>query len=218
MLAMIAASRPSLIEQLQHKLIHEPLPGQASHFRMAHAVRKVEPAPESGTTRDAAVLITLFEKKPGDWHLIFIRRTSSHPQDKHAGQVGFPGGKREVSDPDLMYTALRETEEEIAIDLSVIDVLGPLSPLYITVSKFLVHPYLAYSWKTPQLIRQESEVEEILELPLAHFFDPASRQDTRIHLTTGIILNHVPSFKVNGQVIWGATAMILSELLDIMPR
>jgi 8-oxo-dGTP pyrophosphatase MutT (NUDIX family) len=172
--------------------------------------------PDPSVTRDAAVLLTLFEKTPGDWHLIFIRRNSSHEQDKHAGQVGFPGGKRDLTDPDLMYTALREAEEEVAIDLSGIDVLGPLSPLYITVSKFLVHPYLAYSWKTPRLIRQESEIEDILEFPLAYFLDPATRQETRIHLTTGIVLNHVPAFMVEGQVIWGATAMILSELLDII--
>jgi 8-oxo-dGTP pyrophosphatase MutT (NUDIX family) len=214
---MIATSRPLLIETLQHKLLHDPLPGSTSHLKMAHAVRRVEPVQDVTTTRDAAVLLTLFEKTPGDWHLIFIKRTSIHQQDKHAGQVAFPGGKREGSDPDLMYTALRETEEEIAIDLSGIDVLGPLSPLYITVSKFLVHPYVAYSWKTPQLIRQETEIEEILEIPLSSFLEPASRIDTRINLSSGIILNHVPSFQVNGQVIWGATAMILSEFLDILP-
>jgi len=210
-------SRPALIDQLQYTLQNHPLPGPAAHARMAHAVRKVEPIPDAATTREAAVLITLFEKTPGDWHLIFIRRVSSHQQDKHAGQIGFPGGKREAADADLMYTALREAEEEIAIDLSGIDVLGALSPLYITVSKFLVHPYLAYSWKTPQLSRQESEVEEILEIPLASFLDQATRQTTRIPLTTGIVLNHVPSFQVSGQVIWGATAMILNEFLDIMP-
>lgn len=215
MVVMISVSRPPLIEKLQHKLLNNPLPGQDAHARMAHAVRRADPMPEKATTRDAAVLVTLFEKEPGGWHLIFIRRASSHKQDKHAGQVGFPGGKRESSDPDLMYTALRETEEEIAIDLSGIDVLGPLSPLYITVSKFLVHPYLAYSWKTPKLTRQESEIEEILEIPLAHFLDTSSREETRIQLSTGIILNHVPSFKVGGQVIWGATAMILNEFLDI---
>lgn len=214
---MIATSRPLLIDALQHKLLHDPLPGPSSHSKMAHAVRRVDPVQDVSTTRDAAVLITLFEKEPGDWHLIFIRRTSTHAQDKHAGQVGFPGGKREQSDPDLMYTALRETEEEIAIDLSGIDVLGPLSPLYITISKFLVHPYLAYSWKTPQLIRQESEIEEILEISLSSFLQSTSRVETRINLTSGIILNHVPSFQVNGHVIWGATAMILSEFLDILP-
>jgi 8-oxo-dGTP pyrophosphatase MutT (NUDIX family) len=214
---MHLTSRPALIDQLQYTLQKFPLPGPAAHARMAHAVRKVEPVPDDATTKQAAVLLTLFEKSPGDWHLIFIRRVSSHQQDKHAGQIGFPGGKREVSDPDLMYTALREAEEEIAIDLAGIDVLGPLTPLYITVSKFLVHPYLAYSWKDPQLTRQESEVEEILEIPLASFLDQSSRQATRIHLTTGIVLNHVPSFQVNGQVIWGATAMILNEFLDILP-
>ena len=66
-------------------------------------------------------------------------------------------------------------------------------------------------------MRQESEVEEILEIPLSSFLQPASRMETRINLTSGIILNHVPSFQVHGQVIWGATAMILSEFLDILP-
>jgi 8-oxo-dGTP pyrophosphatase MutT (NUDIX family) len=130
--------------------------------------------------------------------------------------VGFPGGKREHVDPDLMFTALREAEEEIALDLSGIDVLGPISPLYITVSKYLVHPFVAYSWKTPELVRQESEVEEILELPLSYFLDPATIMQTRIHLATGIILNHVPTYQINGHVVWGATAMIMSELVDII--
>jgi 8-oxo-dGTP pyrophosphatase MutT (NUDIX family) len=215
---MVTTSRPLLINALQSRLLTEPLPGVDSHYKMAHAVRRVDPKPDLSTTRDAAVLMTLFEKTPGDWHMVFIRRTSSHEQDKHAGQIGFPGGKWETSDPDLMYTALREAEEEVAIDLSAIDVLGPLTPLYITVSKYLVHPYLAYSWKIPQLSRQESEVEEILEIPLAHFLEAEARMDTRIHLTTGIVLNDVPSFQINGHVIWGATAMIMSEFLDILPR
>lgn len=213
----MATSIPPLIQALQQRLLQQELPGKDAHFRMAHAVRKADSVPDASTTREAAVLITLFEKTPDDWHIIFIRRTAAHEQDKHAGQVAFPGGKKEVTDPDLMYTALREAQEEIAIDLAGIDVLGPLSPLYITVSKFLVHPYLAYSWKTPQLIRQESEIEAILELPLTYFLDPATRQETRIHLTTGIILNHVPAFMVEGHVIWGATAMILNELIEILP-
>lgn len=213
---MFSTSRPLLIEQLQKKLLSGPLPGPAAHARMAHAVRRADPMADPATTREAAVLITLFEKTPGDWHLILIRRTSSHQQDKHAGQVAFPGGKRELGDPDLMYTALRETEEEVAIDLATIDVLGALSPLYITVSKFLVHPFVAYAWKPPQLVRQEQEIEEIMEVPLSAFFDPATRQETRIRLSGGIILNHVPAYAIEGNIIWGATAMILSEFLEIM--
>jgi 8-oxo-dGTP pyrophosphatase MutT (NUDIX family) len=213
---MITAGRPPFIESLQQKLLSAPLPGKDAHYRMAHAVRRADPMPDLLTTKEAAVLLTLFEKTPGDWHLIFIKRTSSHDQDKHAGQFGFPGGKKDPTDPDLMYTALREAQEEIAIDLSGIDVLGALTPLYITVSKFLVHPYLAYSWKKPELSRQEREIESILELPLSLFQDVTSRQETRIQLSQGIVLNHVPAFVIEGQVIWGATAMILSELLEIL--
>jgi 8-oxo-dGTP pyrophosphatase MutT (NUDIX family) len=213
---MISATRPPFIETLQQKLLHDPLPGKDAHFRMAHAVRKADPTPDPSMTRDAAVLLTLYEKTPGDWHLIFILRNASHEQDKHAGQVGFPGGKKDASDPDLMYTALREAEEEIAIDLSGIDVLGPMTPLYITVSKFLVHPYVAYSWKTPELTRQESEIQDILHIPVSHFFGSEVRQETRIHLAEGIVLNHVPAFIAEGHSIWGATAMILSELLAIL--
>lgn len=215
---MISTSRPKLIESLQTHLLLETLPGAEAHARMAHAVRKVEPNPDPQTTRNAAVLLTLFEKKPGDWYIIFIRRGSSHHRDKHAGQIGFPGGKAEPGDPDLMYTAMREAEEEIAIDLSGVDVLGSLSPLYITVSKFLVHPYLAYSWKPPVLSPQESEVEEILEIPLSLFLHNGTRQETRIRLSQGIVLNHVPSFQIKEHTIWGATAMILNEFLDILPQ
>ncbi len=199
---MMSQSRPTFIEDLQYRLLHRPLPGEAAHMLMAHAVRRADPARNPDESKDAAVLMVLFEKMPGDWHMIFIRRTSRHEQDKHAGQVAFPGGKREPSDPDLMYTALRETEEEIAIDLSGIDVLGALTPLYITVSKFLVHPFVAYSWKTPVLSRQEEEIEEILEIPLSLFLEDSSRQETRIRLQSGIILNHVPAFRVEGHTIW----------------
>ena len=212
------SSRPAFIDQLQHKLTGQPLPGHEAHLRMAHAVRRAEPVFDANQAKDAAVLITLFEPAPGDWHLILIKRTAKHQQDKHAGQVAFPGGKREKTDPDLMYTALREASEEIALDLSGIDVLGPLSPLYITVSKFLVHPYVAYSWHRPELARQEDEIEDILELPLSAFLDTAVRHETRIRLSEGIILNQVPAYIVDGHTIWGATAMILSEFLEVLQR
>jgi 8-oxo-dGTP pyrophosphatase MutT (NUDIX family) len=183
---------------------------------MAHAVRKAESEPDQLTKKDAAVLITLFEKGQDNWHILFIRRITSEARDKHSGQIAFPGGKRDADDPDLMYTALREAEEETSIDLTAIDVIGPLSPLYITVSKYLVHPFLAYSRITPQYQRQASEIDEILEIPLNDFRHPDSRQETRIRLDPGIILNHVPSFQIHGQTIWGATAMMMSELLELI--
>ena len=183
---------------------------------MAHSIRKVSPDPSPDIKREAGVLITLFEKTPGDFHIIFIRRGSSSEQDKHAGQIGFPGGKRESTDRDMMFTALREAEEEIGLDLSQIDVLGPLTPLYIPVSKYLVHPFVSYCAQVPHLSRQESEIEEILEIPLSVFKSASVRQSTRIPLSMGITLNHVPCFLVGNHVIWGATAMIMNELLEVL--
>jgi 8-oxo-dGTP pyrophosphatase MutT (NUDIX family) len=209
-------SRPPIINTLHQKLISDKLPGIAAHQGMAHPVRKVIPNKDLDIHREAGVLITLFEKTPGNMHVIFIRRGSSHEHDKHAGQIGFPGGKREANDRDMMFTAMREAEEEIALDLSGIDILGPLTPLYITVSKYLVHPFVAYAWEPPVLARQESEIEEILELPLAEFKSASVRQETRIQLASNITLNHVPCFLVNGHVIWGATAMIMNELLEVL--
>jgi 8-oxo-dGTP pyrophosphatase MutT (NUDIX family) len=217
-MGLIFPPRPSFIESLQQRLVTGPLPGHAAHQRMAHAVRRAEPIVDPAVFREAGVLITFYTPAPAEWRLIFIRRAVSHPRDKHAGQVAFPGGKRDAGDPDLMYTALREAEEEIALDLRHVDVLGALSPLYITVSKFMVHPFVAYAAEVPPLVRQAEEIEEILDLPLAAFLDPASRQSTRIRLSGGMILNHVPAYVVGGHVIWGATAMMLSELLELLPH
>ena len=209
-------TRPQFINVVQERLAGDMLPGIGAHMEMAHPIRKVEPRINIEVRKEAGVLITLFEKSPGDFHVIMIRRGSGGENDKHAGQIAFPGGKIEPGDRDLMYTAMREANEEIALDLTAIDILGSLSPLYITVSKYLVHPFVAYSWKPPVLIRQEREIEEILELPLNEFRSTTVKQVTQIQLSTGITLNHVPCFFVNGHVIWGATAMIMNEFLEIL--
>ncbi len=213
---MSSLSRPAFIDTLHDRVIHQPLPGIPAHLRMAHAVRKVEPTIRKDETRDAAVLICLYEKSAGGMHLVFIRRGSGHDSDKHAGQIAFPGGKRDPEDRDLMYTALREANEEVGLDLTTVDVLGPITPLYITVSKFMVHPYVAFLTQPPILTRQESEIEEILELPLAAIRSADVRQSTKIRLASGITLNHVPCFQVDNHIIWGATAMILNEFLEII--
>ena len=209
-------SRPPLINSLHSKLVNGSLPGETAHLEMAHAIRKAYSPSDIHTTKEAGVLITLFESAPGSFSIILIRRGSGHEADKHAGQIGFPGGKKEDGDKDMIYTALREAEEEIALDLAAIDILGPLSPIYIPVSKFRVHPYVSFALQPPLLSRQESEIEEILLLPLSEFRSGNARQTTRINISPGITLNHVPCFLVMGHVIWGATAMILNELFELM--
>lgn len=209
-------TRPVFINALHQRLLSPQRPGVDAHLRMAHPIRKADVDIKEGVHREAGVLITLFEKAPDDFHVILIRRGSGREGDKHAGQIGFPGGKREPADRDLQYTAMREAEEEIGLDLSAIDLLGAMTPLYIPVSKFLVHPFVAYVCEQPDLRRQESEIEEIIEAPLSAFRSTQSKHTTQINLSTGITLNHVPCFLIEGHVIWGATAMIMNELLEIL--
>ena len=213
---MVHYSFPFLIQSLQRKLTTGILPGEEMHLKMAHAIRRVALPEDISHAKPAGVLIMLYEKPSLGLHVIMVRRISGQGRDKHAGQIAFPGGKRDPSDRDLMYTALREAGEEVAVDLTQVDVLGALSSLYIPVSKFLVHPYVSFVHGWPQLSPQETEIDTILDLPLSSFRAHEARQTTRIALTNRITLNHVPCFFIEGHVIWGATAMIMNELLELL--
>ena len=147
--------------------------------------------------------------------MILIQRVSSNPNDRHGGQIGFPGGKQEESDKSLEMTAIRETEEEIGIKGNDVQVLGNLTELYIPVSNFLVYPYVGYLSYTPEFKRQETEVNLILEVPFAHFLDPSIRQVIDLQVRKNITLKNVPYFNINGKVLWGATAMMMSELVEV---
>lgn len=210
---MIIPARSSWIEAIQARLNQLPLPGVESHLRRAHALRKVEFSAAPPEARQSAVLLILFEKAD-EWNILLIQRKTGGPKDKHAGQIGLPGGKKDIHDPDLLFTALREANEETGLDLSQVDVLGKLTPMYIPISKFVVNPFVAYTRQNSGWIRQESEIQSILEVPLKELRDPANFIETRIQLDENITINHVPAFAIQDHIIWGATAMILGEWLD----
>lgn len=195
-----------------------PLPGTEAQYKLAHVLRKQVPAPPP-TVKQAGVLALFYPDKGGsDWNsnLIFIRRSSRDLRDRHAGQISFPGGSREGVDPNLAATATRETWEEIGVPVDQIEVLGALTELYIPVSNFLVAPYVGYIDHRPEFIRQESEVDAILEISFDLFLDPAARQLMDKELTNGMRLTKVPYWNVAGHQIWGATAMIVSELVELV--
>lgn len=135
----------------------------------------------------------------------------------HSNQIGFPGGRVEEEDESLQHTALRETEEEVGIPRTEVQVLRKLTRLYIPPSNFWVQPYVGLLQNTPNLIPQESEVEKILEVDLDDFLNEQNFINQT--LSTSYAQNiEVPAFMLNGHVVWGATAMMLSELKEMLQK
>ncbi|MEM9259878.1 MAG: CoA pyrophosphatase [Bacteroidota bacterium] len=205
----------TFIDDLQAAL-QQPLPGQVAQFEMAHGVRKntIPPPPDA---REAGVMALLFPKAR-QWHLTLIQRTSTNPNDRHSGQVSFPGGKREESDDSLQITALREAEEEVGVKADDITVLGSLTELYIPVSNFKVQPYVGFLAYQPTFDPQPSEVQMVIEAPFTAFQDRANHKLRDLQIQTNLVLRNVPYFAIDEHMVWGATAMMISELLHIAPK
>lgn len=201
-----------IIQKIAHR-IQGPLPGREAQLRMAHITRRHYVDTPEGA-RQASVLLTLFVKN-NEWHIVFIER-NANDRDQHGGQISFPGGKSEPTDPSRLATALRETEEEVGIPQRDVKVLGGLTDLYIPVSNFQVHPFLGYLDAPPVYQLQLEEVSDVLEMPLSHFQNHGVRQMTDIRIAPQLTLRNVPFFDVQGRVLWGATAMILNELLELL--
>lgn len=133
----------------------------------------------------------------------------------HSGQISLPGGKKEPSDPDLQTTALRESYEEVGIVPEKVQVLGQLSDLYIPPSRFLVTPIIGCMETRPDFARDPAEVEEIIEVNIRDLFSEKAFQIKRHKVGMGMHIK-APAFVVDNYVIWGATAMILSEFNDMI--
>lgn len=188
-------------------MLSRKLPGEQAQLRMAPAFR----GPISSPDRSAeAAVLALFYPSDKDIHLAFIKRNEY--DGPHSAQISFPGGAREALDASLMDTALRETREEVGIS-EKIEVLGSLTPLHIPVSNFMVHPFVGWMKECPVFIPDPTEVQYVIEAPLDVLLNP-SNHDSEIlyHYELPI---EVPFYRVGEEKIWGATAMILSELLQL---
>ena len=200
------------IDWLKNRL-GQPLPGRDGQERMAARVR---PMPEviPSDARPSAVLSLLFPVDD-ELHLLFIKRTEDGRA--HSGQVSFPGGKQDPTDAGLKATALREAQEEVGLMPAEVEILGELTPLYIPVSNFQVHPYVAFAKGKPTYNINHAEVRHVLEVPVAELFHAERKAITDVTSPAmpGVIRN-VKAYKLtDGTIIWGATAMILSELETI---
>jgi 8-oxo-dGTP pyrophosphatase MutT (NUDIX family) len=197
--------------------LQQPLPGQPAQYRMA-SMRRLEelstlPAPPPDAK--VACVLNLLHQKDGTWRTVLIQRTQNQ-QDRHSGQVSFPGGRYERSDESLAAVALRETEEEVGVPIADVEILGRLTQLYIPVSNFLVHPFVGVLHAAAEFRPQVGEVAHILTPELAQFTAPDATKRRDLQLAQGLTLRDVPYFDVEGRMVWGATAMILSEFLEVV--
>jgi 8-oxo-dGTP pyrophosphatase MutT (NUDIX family) len=190
------------------------LPGWQAQQQMAPAQRmKPETWAEYYQNARLGAVLVLFYPDNDAVKTVLIQRPKY--EGVHSGQVAFPGGKKEDEDTDLIQTALREAWEEVGIMPEQVEVIKPLSELYIPPSNFLVTPVLGISYQRPSFVPQLSEVAEILETDLRLLSDPAIAATRRIIIREGMEVDS-PSFDIGGRIIWGATAMMISELNAVL--
>lgn len=206
---------PNLAQRLQAAL-SRPLPGLDAQLRMAPTPRVGwDPLKVPEGTRDGAALVLVYPHNDA-YHLPLTVRGAE--LRNHTGQVSLPGGR--VDDGEsIEAAALREAEEEIGVARGSVLVLGRLTPLHIPVSNFLLHPVVGFVPARPVFNRAEWEVARIIEPALAQLSDPAAaRREFRNRTTAGETVQiDVPFFDIDGEKVWGATAMVLAEFCAILP-
>lgn len=161
----------------------------------------------------AAVLLLLFPDEDENINISFIKRNIYNGH--HSGQISFPGGKKESSDLTMEDTALRETQEEIGIDSNNIKLIGKLTQLHIPTSNFLVHPYIGITEQPPVFKLDPIEALYLIIYPIKDLLTIKVKHTQMSNQTHTF---NVPYFDVNNEIIWGATAMILNEFIEILHR
>jgi len=187
--------------------LQQALPGYEAQRKMMSVLRP-EASQAPATARQSGVLL-LFYPTEHDVKLILIER--SNDGGVHSGQIAFPGGKKEETDTDIIATALREAQEEISLKAENVAVLGRMSSLYIPVSNFVVNPVVAICDEVPTLVASDYEVAEILRLSVERLF--SKKEMVQVVASGGALNIRTTAYILdNEKFIWGATAMILSEL------
>lgn len=199
--------------QISAKHIKKALSGQLrgveSHQKMMPPGRKLNVAAnDSRRLKSSSVLLLLFPEN-NDLILCLIKRPAT--MKHHAGQVALPGGQIDPGETAI-ETALRETWEEIGVPPGNVKILGALSELFVDVSGFIIRPFVGWLDEKPQFSLNPLEVEKILLFPLIGCRN--ALQETELETVTGRLT--VPCFPFEGEIIWGATAMIISEFYDML--
>ncbi len=198
------------------KVTKMELPGETVQFKMAPMERLQElkrVARNQNSAKRAGVLSLFYPSEDFETRLILILRKTYH--GVHSAQVGFPGGKLEPEDQNIQDAALRETEEEVGVPRSAISVLKQLTEIYIPPSNFFVQPFLGITSQSPKFLPEEKEVEALIEVNLRDFMDDLNIT-TQTLSTSYAESIEVPAFQLNGHIVWGATAMMLNEVRELL--
>lgn len=203
------------LDKIVH-LEHLPLPGETAQLKMSPPYRQALLKMNEQVIKNskkAAVMALFYPNINNETHVVLIKRKTY--KGVHSAQFGFPGGKVERSDGSMMYTALRETEEEIGIPKHAISNIKALTELYIPPSNFTVFPYFGTLLKTPMFVKQETEVAAIVEVSLQDFLNEKVVSSMLVKTSYNIEVE-VPAYNLNGNMVWGATAMMLSEIKELL--
>jgi 8-oxo-dGTP pyrophosphatase MutT (NUDIX family) len=191
---------------LQRALTLPEFEAQAAQWEMAPRPRTRLPHWEGVPVKQAGVLALIYPA--AGLHLVLTLRQAS--LRGHSGQISFPGGKRDPEDPSFTATALRETEEELGIPAQDITIVGTLATFYIPPSHYDVHPSVGVLEHAPTFHPNPAEVAAVIPFPLVDLFDPAVKQVE--HRDFNGMTIRVPFYNIQGHKVWGATAVMLSEL------
>jgi 8-oxo-dGTP pyrophosphatase MutT (NUDIX family) len=201
----------SVFSGIASKLKHLPLPGMYAQGKMTHPLRyqqMISELPAQFNPKQAAVLALFFPDENNSTQLLLIKRADDG--QTHAGQIAFPGGRCDLCDTDHLDTALREAREEVGIYPGLIREITPLTPLYIPPSNHLVHPFMGI-YPSSDFIKDTREVAALIHWSADNFIFSPKYTEHEVVLDSGKKLSF-PAFDVDGETVWGATAMILSEI------
>lgn len=203
----------AILNHIEERL-KKPLPGEKAQLLMGSDLRmnELKWIAEKKNTKQSGVMILLYPHMQTLFSVLIQR-----PKYKgtHGGQVSLPGGKKETEDADYSQTALRETEEEIGVDRNKIRILGNLSRLYIPPSNFVIHPFVGYTPARPHFNPSADEVDEVIEYDILSLLHPEIKKITKMKIMKVLTFN-APYFDIHNKVVWGATAMVLSEFREIL--
>ena len=201
----------TFINKLKIRL-QQPLPGQIAHNVMASESRlKLKMPSPNERTRESAVLILFY---PFENQLFIPLILRPQYDGVHGGQMAFPGGRAEKEDENLTRTALREAQEEIGVRVSDITVLGNLTKLFIPPSNFFVQPVVGYMTRKPDFYPDPREVDQVIEISLESIKNKSIIK-RKILNVRGVEID-TPYYDILNTTVWGATAMMISELLVVI--